>query len=141
MKCACCGQELSSRDRFCPNCGENNEGFVQINETPVRETPKPINNSQPINRVPIYTNDNQSSQNSSIFYHQTNISIQPQTEGAAIAVLALVFSILGGWLGLVFAIIGLSKYTTKKYRVMCGVSLGLIIAWFITGFILGLCLY
>ena len=25
MKCSCCGQEITSKDRFCPNCGERVE--------------------------------------------------------------------------------------------------------------------
>ena len=29
MKCLCCGQEITSKDRFCPNCGENNEANVE----------------------------------------------------------------------------------------------------------------
>ena len=53
MKCSCCGQEITSNDRFCPNCGENNEGYVEVVQTSSSaQTSKP-HVSQPINRVPI----------------------------------------------------------------------------------------
>ncbi len=39
------------------------------------------------------------------------------------AVLALVFGILGGWLAIVFGIIGLMKCTDKNDRTMCIVGL------------------
>ena len=29
MKCSCCGKEISTSDRYCPNCGQNNDLFVE----------------------------------------------------------------------------------------------------------------
>lgn len=41
MKCTMCGKELSQSDRYCPNCGENNEAFVEPRV--IREEP-PLSN-------------------------------------------------------------------------------------------------
>lgn len=43
-----------------------------------------------------------------------------------IPLLALIFGLLGGWLGLLFGIIGLAKYKEKSNRIMCIVG---IVAW------------
>ena len=29
MKCSCCGKEISSNERYCSNCGQNNDAFVE----------------------------------------------------------------------------------------------------------------
>ena len=51
MKCSCCGQKITSNDRFCPNCGENNESYVEIVKTTRSSITQNIN--QPIQKVPI----------------------------------------------------------------------------------------
>ena len=50
LYCVCCGSEITSKDRFCLNCGENNEDYIEVIETKVT-TSNIIN--QPINKVPI----------------------------------------------------------------------------------------
>ncbi len=55
MKCSCCGQEITKNDRFCQNCGQNNEFYVEIVETTRSSITHNIN--QPINKVPININN------------------------------------------------------------------------------------
>ena len=50
--CKCCGYEITIRDRYCPNCSENNDLYVEEGVI-LKTTPSPI--YQPINRVPIHT--------------------------------------------------------------------------------------
>lgn len=142
MKCSCCGQEIKSNDRFCPNCGENNEAYVEVVETS-RPTPSQ-NINQPINRVPINPNTGSSTgstQNngSPVYdYSQTQVVTTVKDESKALGVCAIIFSVLGGWLGLVLSIIGLCNYKQPENRTLCKVGLGFCIGWFVLGIILGL---
>ena len=29
MRCSCCGNEIKEDERYCNNCGQNNEGYVE----------------------------------------------------------------------------------------------------------------
>ena len=142
MKCSCCGQEITSKDRFCPNCGENNESYVEVLETPKPALSQSIN--QPINRVPINPNGgntNNSNQNASspvYVYSQTQVVTSVKEESKALGICAIIFSVLGGWLGLVLSIIGLCNYKEPGNRTLCKVGLGFCIGWFVLGFIIGL---
>ena len=51
-------------------------------------------------------------------------------ETNTVGICAVVFGALGGWLGLIFSIIGLSTYKTPERRMMCKIGLGLFIGWF-----------
>lgn len=102
MNCSCCGRTLLSTDRFCPNCGQNNENYVAPNNYEQKE---PI--QQPINRVPInnqnYNNNNQYySQNN---YQQQQYIVQVQNKQCASASVIKVFMVLGcilsAWLWLI----------------------------------------
>ena len=142
MKCSCCRQEITSKDRFCPNCGENNEAYVEVVENS-RPTPSQ-NINQPINRVPINPNtrsSNSSTQNNGspvYVYSQTQVVTTVKEESKALGVCAIIFSVLGGWLGLVLSIIGLCSYKLPENRTLCKVGLGFCIGWFVLGIILGL---
>lgn len=126
MECKCCGTELTSDLKYCPCCGANNDDYVEI----IQQTQKPIFN-QPINRVPInnYQNNYQSNQQPPIvIYNQAPCQTQNYpTEGSGLAICALVFSILGGWLGLVLSIIGLCTYKEEKNRSICWIGLAIIL--------------
>lgn len=70
---------------------------------------------------------------------QQQAAATPET--STYGVLAIVFSLLGGWLGLVFALIGLSKYKNPHNRTLCKIGLGIFIAWvviFLIEIILGI---
>lgn len=140
--CTCCGHEMTEDDRLCPECGENNEYYVE----PVIVT-KPQNTqgyvNKPINKVEIYqTSNSQSNSQPTYVYSQTTVQVTTQTEGCALAVWALVLSILGGLApGLILAIIGLNKYKSPTNRGICTASIIIFIAWFIIGFIIGLTSY
>ena len=117
MKCPCCGREIQSNERMCSYCGQNNESYVE----PVVHTPvvQPRNNE--------YYNPNRRSTTTN---NTTYVYVQPtQTvdePNCTFAVLSLIFGLLGGWLGLMFGIIGLTKYKHEGKRAMCIIG---IIAW------------
>ena len=77
---------------------------------------------------------------SSIGNTDNSKSVLPESK--AIAVLAIVFSCLGGWLGIVFAIVGLSQYKEPQNRMKCKIALCIfcfeLVFFFILGFILGM---
>lgn len=52
-------------------------------------------------------------------------------EGSALSICALIFSILGGWLGLVLSIAGLITNKNAKNRRRCKIALGISIAWIV----------
>ncbi len=61
-------------------------------------------------------------------------------ESGTLGICALIFSVLGGWLGLVLSIIGLCKYKTPEHRTKCKIGLGFCIGWFLIGLLLGIIL-
>lgn len=121
MKCTCCGKEITSNDRYCPNCGQNNPNFIE----PVK--PEVNEDYRPSNPASSYTGSSYNQQNGGYNY-QPPKTVYVQSESKAIAILALIFSILGGWLGLLFAIIGLATYKEDGNRSMCKAALGIFIA-------------
>ncbi len=106
--CVNCGKEVNENQKFCPFCGEENRHYVE----------KLVDTDDVIIRNEQYNN-------------------QKADESSLIAILAIVFSILGGWLGLIFSIIGLVIYKEPQNLKKCKIALGICIAWFILGFILG----
>ena len=130
MRCSCCGSEVREDERYCNKCGQNNEGYVE---------------RKPIERVEIYHQqpNNTTYSHPQPTYQQTNIyqqtNVQPvKQESGALGVCAIVFSVLGGWLGLVLSIIGLCTYKTPEHRTKCKIGLGFVIGWFVIGIIIGL---
>lgn len=99
MFCQNCGKEINNDSKFCPNCGQ------QVNNSNV-------NNSY-------YSNVN---------YNNNGFVSQPKEETPAIGILAIVFSVLGGWVGLVFSIIGLCIYKEERNKRNCKIGLGISIA-------------
>ncbi|MFA6865997.1 MAG: hypothetical protein WCR54_00600 [Clostridia bacterium] len=56
-------------------------------------------------------------------------------ESSTMGILSIVFGALGGWLGLVLGIIGLTKYKIAKNRKNCKIGIGLFCAW-VVGYII-----
>lgn len=135
MKCPTCGNEVRNDERFCQYCGENNDYYIE----PVKSSPEPIRYSNP---SPSPTNNYSSNYNNSNYnpYPPQQQTIIVREESSAISILALIFCILGGWLGLLFAIIGLCTYKEEANRSRCIVALCIAGVWFVLGFILGLAL-
>lgn len=52
-----------------------------------------------------------------------------KSEGKAMGICAIIFGALGGWLGLLFGIIGLCIYKEPVNRRNCGIGLGLFGLW------------
>ena len=118
MRCSNCGSEVAQSEKICGNCGENNAYYVQPYQPPPQQPYQP--QGQP--------------------YGQQYAQPQTQTkESKAYAILALIFGALGGWLGLLFGIIGLVKYKGDIHsseRVMCWIGIGLWIFWFVANIVL-----
>lgn len=74
--CTCCGQEISKADRFCPNCGENNELYVE-NQSVQNNTQK-VFIKQPINKVQI-TPQRQFNNNAQKTMPQTNVNVNQKS--------------------------------------------------------------
>ena len=124
MRCSCCGKEIREDERYCSNCGQNNEYYVE---------------NKPIEKVEIYQSSSTSTGSNppQVGYHQTTIyqqntyQPQPKVESGALGICAIIFSVLGGWLGLVLSIIGLCTYQTPEHKTKCKVGLGFCIGWFV----------
>ena len=63
------------------------------------------------------------------YNNQNNNNNNNKKESQVIGILAIVFSALGGFLGIIFSIIGLVIYKEE-----------ITVAWFVLGFILGICM-
>lgn len=116
MKCTCCGKEITSNDRYCRYCGQNNPNYVQPKEA---NTLNDVQNLNSVPEQPIYQKP--------VYYNVTQV----QKENCAIGVLSLIFGIMGGWLGLLFGIIGLCKYKESGNRAMCWIGIVIYSIWLI----------
>jgi len=122
MKCKFCGSELKDSDVYCGKCGNkySSESYckkcgkkVEDGNAFCSNCGEPVDNYE---EVEIRT--------------QTQNTQQPQAnETPTIGILAIVFGALGGILGLIFSIIGLSLYTTPTYRTYCKIGLWLVVGW------------
>ena len=138
MKCKYCGEEVSPRDRYCPNCGHINESYLTNDyNNDVDET-----NDDPFENVyKKRANDNQFVYTPPTEEELSNI--KPAYVSPVFGILSLIFGILGSLApALVLGIIGLKKYPKDnpdcaKYRNMCiaGIVIGIIM------FILSLIIY
>ena len=52
-------------------------------------------------------------------------------ESLGLGIAAIVFSVLGGWLGLLLSIIGRCVYKTPRNKKYCKIGLGICIAWIV----------
>lgn len=140
MKCSVCGKEISSKDKYCFDCGARNYDYVAenldmnsgetINNRYYENKPKNDNSSIP----PKYTYEkNMENKNYKFSYGQ-----EQEKEKPVLGILALVFACFGGWLGLVLGIVGLANYKEEKNRKRCKIAIGITIAWFAIGIIIGL---
>ncbi len=117
MKCNCCGKEISSSDRYCKNCGQNNPNYIEPKEVEV------LNDNLGTSFNP--------KMDEPTYQKQIYVYNAVEKENCAIGVLSLIFGILGGWLGLLLGIIGLCKYKETGNRVMCWLGLGIYVFWMI----------
>ena len=121
MRCSCCGNEVREDERYCNNCGQNNEGYVE--KKPIEKVE--IQPTKPVSSVG--TQHQQTYQQTNIYQQHTYQA--PKQESATLGVLAIVFGALGGWLGLVLSIVGLCTYQSPEHKNKCKIGLGLFIGW------------
>lgn len=79
MRCSCCGSEVREDERFCSNCGQNNENYVE---------------NKPIEKVEIYQQQFNSSMNGQPqpIYQQTTQGSKSET---GITIATKIFMIIG----------------------------------------------
>ena len=85
MRCSCCGNEVRENERYCNNCGQNNEGYVERKTIETVEIYK-----QPANNV--YSQPQPSYQQVNTFQQPTEHVSKPES-GTTTAV--KVFMIIG----------------------------------------------
>ena len=101
MKCNMCGKEVSRIDRYCNNCGENNENYVEPvvvrprNQEIVRQSRGTYENDQKVS----YDSQQQTQQPINIHLHQ------PQVEGSTVG---------WGFLSYFFPLVGIILYFIWK---------------------------
>lgn len=127
MRCSCCGNEIREDERYCNHCGQNNEGYIESKSIENVETYQQQPNSTYTQPQSLYQQNNN---------YQPNTNQTNQQESGTLGILAIIFSVLGGWLGLLLSIIGLCTYKTPEHKTKCKVGLGLCIGWFVIWLIL-----
>ena len=111
--CSHCGAEAKDDAKFCEYCGNQ---FAVVNN----------NVNENVNTQNTNVNDN------NVYYNGTNVNGTPsntQPESTALGICALIFSCLGGWLGLVLAIICLATKRDKTNRTLGTIALIISIIW------------
>ena len=112
MYCSHCGKPINKDDKYCQYCGKENKYYNSDN-------------------IEADLNSYLDSENG--YYNAPTHSEEPQ----ALGVCAIIFSSLGGLLGLVLAIVGLSKYKEKPGRTKCKIALIILAVWFFIGIMIG----
>ena len=115
--CSHCGAQAMDDAKFCEYCGNQ---FVVVNNN--------LNENTNTNTQQSNVNDN------NVYYNGTNVNGAPsntQPESTALGVLALIFSCLGGWLGLVLAIICLATKRDKINRTYGTIALVISLIWMV----------
>ena len=132
MYCSNCGKLIAADNKYCPHCGAQNKNVIETysfgtsgstfesqNDNPWGYRPQPFSSMQ------------------------TEVSTKPEDQ--TLGVLAIVFSALGGFLGLILALIGLCSYKQEPGKKKCktaliilGVWVGVIVIIYIAAFILAM---
>lgn len=108
--CQYCGAEVKDEARFCQNCGKQCRTDYQSDFSSA-------------------VNDDSLKYNNGVYY-DTTAKEPTKTENPTLAILSLVFSILGfGLVGIILGIISLVRYHTTKYKVMGGIAIVICIIW------------
>lgn len=111
--CPCCGYGVLEDDgSHCPNCGAE----IAADANFCSKCGKTLGPDTQTNYI-TPQNTNTYAQNA-----QTQ-------ETSTIGILAIIFGAMGGWLGLLFAIIGLCIYKKPENKQKCYIGLGLFLAW------------
>ena len=119
MICEKCGKEILNFEKECPYCGH-----VMGTETNKEEAP--TEEQKVVTQTVEYQN-----------IGETPYTKPMTTESKVLGILAIVFSALGGCLGLILAIVGLSTYKEEENRKLCKIAIVVFVVVFILSFILG----
>lgn len=138
MKCPYCKGEVNTDQKYCGSCGRENAWYVEkkkpIDETytidedeykteektATKEPKEDVNSS---NNVSTNTTNFGSSNSKPNFEYSHQAYVK---EPIGLSVCALIFGLLGGWLGLVLGIVALSKNKDPGNRTRAIIG---IVAW------------
>ncbi|MBR6289574.1 MAG: zinc-ribbon domain-containing protein [Acholeplasmatales bacterium] len=115
--CTGCGAQNTDDAKFCEYCGKE---FVSVNNT-------------------TNTENNQNNEYQNVNYNGSNINEGPKNNGnesAALGICAIIFSLLGGIVGLILAIVCLASNTNQTNRKYGMVALFISVAWIVIEIIL-----
>jgi uncharacterized membrane protein YvbJ len=115
--CSHCGAEAKDDAKFCEYCGNQ---FAVVNNT-------------------TNTENNQNNEYQNVNYNGSNINEGPKNNGnesAALGICAIIFSLLGGIVGLILAIVCLASNTNQTNRKYGMVALFISVAWIVIEIIL-----
>ena len=121
MYCNNCGSKIKEGDKYCPNCGNEIEVdsiFTNYEEGYTLDSEKSSSSTQ----TPPVDQENKKSDDK---------------QARVLSILAIIFGAFGGWLGLVFGIIGLIKNKEGDLlnKILCILSIIIFFFWFILGLI------
>lgn len=134
MKCECCGEEISTSDKFCKFCGEENEihNFLYEEQVEDEDIDKATNDTD--DEIEYDDNDVEYDDSDTEYVEingeKTKV-VYVRKEGTGLSTCAVVFSALGfGVLGVILSIVGLctcnEDYNVRK----CKIGLWLNVVWF-----------
>jgi len=115
--CTGCGAQNTDDAKFCEYCGKE---FVSVNNT-------------------TNTENNQNNEYQNVNYNGSNINEGPKNNGnesTALGICAIIFSLLGGIVGLILAILCLASNTNQTNRKYGMVALFISVAWIVIEIIL-----
>lgn len=119
MYCSKCGKQLNDGDAFCSGCGQPT-GVNAAQSTA---------QSQTVNQA--YAGNNQNSYNAGSSYSNQGSSMNGESN--ALAIVAVICSILLPGIGLILAIIGLCTYKNKNNRNWCTIAVIINIIYIVFG--------
>ena len=131
MKCGCCGEEISTSDKFCKYCGEENEIYnilyeEQAEDDEIDNVTSDLSDDE-YDDVDEY--DDSDTEYVEINGEKTKV-VYVEKEGRVLAICALVFCALGSlWIGSILSIIGLCILGEEKNVRKCKIGLGLSVMW------------
>ena len=117
MYCSNCGKLIAADNKYCPHCGAKNNNVIETYGFGTSGSTFESQNDNPWGYRP-----------RPFFSMQPEVSTKPEDQ--TLGVLAIVFSALGGFLGLILAIIGLLHYKQEPGKKKCKTALIILGIWF-----------
>lgn len=137
MKCRYCGADLRPDDKFCPKCGSRNIDYKESGDSYTYRSPSdnPGTDASGKNEDKAY--DAYASQGSPSYTASYNRPVYIyKEETSTLGILAIIFSALGGFIGIILDIVGLCTYKKPENKKLCKIGLGIFLGWVVLYLIL-----